>query len=118
MTQKREKQCINSKPASYYSFILFILFIFIRAISSRIDTAHQVHATCTHLLASSDNYTLLDEYKKATDGIQSIFINLPSMDPVARDDLLIDFPKEAADELQSQYYSHGNIRSGLCCYLL
>lgn len=36
------------------------------------------------------------------------------MSSVARDDLVIDFPKEAAEELQSQYYSHGNIRSGLC----
>lgn len=83
------------------------------AISTRIDIAHEVHATCTHLLATPDNYILLGEYKKATDGIQTIFVNLPSMSSVARDDLVIDFPKEAAEELQSQYYSHGNIRSGV-----
>ena len=105
----------------YFYFVIILTFMFftvfccsisIRALSSRIALAYQVHATCTQLLASTDNYTLLKEYKKATNAIQGLFIELPTMSPVARDDLVVDFPKEALSELESQYYTHGNIRSG------
>lgn len=93
--------------------ILPIYSLLNRAISLRIATAQRCHAKCTELLASKDTYEIIDGYPEAMESMKHVFIKLPSMDPIGRNDLVVDFPSGMVDELESQFANYGNVRSGV-----
>ena len=74
--------------------------------------AQQCHSSCTQLL-SGDNYTLIEGFQRSLKAVEKVFINPPSLDPVGRDDLMIDFPPDTSEELESQFSSYGNLKSGI-----
>ena len=74
-------------------------------------SAQDCHTECTELLAANDHKLLLGNHE-AEKKILRVFTNPPSVIPVARDDLKVEFPKDTVEELRGQFHGHGIVRSG------
>lgn len=88
-----------------------------RSLMDRIEMGHALHETCTNLLASNDSYNLLTNYPQVTQDIKQLFNQFPSVDPVGRDDLIFEYPKDSLEELETQFVNHGSIRASTCVLL-